>query len=1264
VQGACVEKLSIRPGQSRALARWHVEQGAPDSSMVVNDSKLARPRSSANEVVSTSGDVGVSSLRLCRSILTAPAIMGHVSARLFTLQIFLLQLLLGILTMSQVVSGSEYSGGYPMDWIDPAPACLCDSRKGQGFSSRRGVCEYGSLTGCNECENMEKCATIHTIVGDGLRSYDGDCKYARDLPYCIAPHEASISLPIQIVYDENDNLFIADSGNNRVRMVSKNIIRTIAGTGETGFSGDGGLGRLAKLRFPEGLAIMKHSNSQTREVFISDFLNQRIRRVRQVNKQDLFSDWIIDTVAGNGKRGDSCEYRIDSRRCHALHTAMNNPRALAFASSGELYIVDSGNRKIQRLDLTSNTWETYVGSSASDDLMALEREGGVFLAGSWSENNLNVVISAIYTLAIDGLDQLWFMDAANNRIFKTPLIHKNDPTTYTGIIGQYQAHFKRHFGGVETPSRFAVSSYADEWLNQAFGNLTMWLKVVDGIEEPGERKKADGLRVGYAYWHFATPVRGEWCTYSTFEQKTRCKSVTAQFAQFHDLMGMCFDIANEMYVTDMEQSEILFIGEVFKPTAMIRAYDSPVRSTTRGCPCLKNWVYWFDNGLNANWPKSKCGGTAVYPALKDDGTPNLKAGQSLGCTATNYCKNVGSQLEWCYVNTTGMGDQDQCIDTLWGYCTKAGGGIEWQPIKGTTVFGNEKRTKGEVIVTRSSWLQVVENLGADLWVLQDIPGSSPGVGGWKSATLVDKWAVLLGFRARRKAEATTIPNGCSDLCCGLPELGRRYDYDYYGDRILLGECAILSLADVSLVDKYLPQTDSKLVLYFDKLGFLSMDDENNLQDCQEQCALDDFCSSFMVSCNKSSKAAFCEEATPGSICVFFNENYPYDIYPLGEGNRGRINVTNLNKALSKAAGSNRSAILEPYLMTFGQPFSPRPRVGSSWSDATVGTRPMSSFYNATLMMEHKADLPRSRGVIEGPVAMLSLRLRSCEERCILTPGCTAVAFPGCYLLNATADSYLQQDDKAPNSLTMYLKKHVKVRVSGVTGLQDAYAFQGDNQEAPKALLNRPSACAVDSKGDMAFADTWNMRIRKISSQNLNCQYLTKLFAVQELKAYAYMMNRVEKTCHISTKLELALGQVEMEAVDSQYPQPFTNLLCRREADDDSAGSLTNSLYALCHACKDMVDPLEEDTYQAIEGRRRRSRPPRCPSEHLCECRASFEAVLKSPVYLNCPSSNLYFDRFHRLVTTYVACFMTDASESKYVSEPDMLEALQQNMRDR
>ena len=142
---------------------------------------------------------------------------------------------------------------------------------------------------------------------------------------------ASISAIPSIAVDTNGNIYIADTGNHRIRKVtvSTGIITTIAGNGTAGYAGDNGPATSAQIYEPKAVAI-----SEFGEVFIADTLNQRVRKLEGT---------IIVTVAGNGFEGWSGDGGA------ATSASLFQPLGLAFDTTGNLYVADSWNSSIRRL---------------------------------------------------------------------------------------------------------------------------------------------------------------------------------------------------------------------------------------------------------------------------------------------------------------------------------------------------------------------------------------------------------------------------------------------------------------------------------------------------------------------------------------------------------------------------------------------------------------------------------------------------------------------------------------------------------------------------------------------------------------------------------------------------------------------------------------------------------------------------------------------------------------------------------------------------
>lgn len=163
---------------------------------------------------------------------------------------------------------------------------------------------------------------IETVAGggDGL---SGDTGLAT---------EAKLTNPSGVALDTEGNLYISEGMADRVRRVSPDgIISTVAGTGERGFSGDGGPATSAQLGSPSDVEVDSAGN-----LFIVDRGNRCIRRVDP--------DGIINTVAGScGREG----FSGDGGPAHAA--LLNHPTAVALDSIGNLYIADLGNDRIRKV---------------------------------------------------------------------------------------------------------------------------------------------------------------------------------------------------------------------------------------------------------------------------------------------------------------------------------------------------------------------------------------------------------------------------------------------------------------------------------------------------------------------------------------------------------------------------------------------------------------------------------------------------------------------------------------------------------------------------------------------------------------------------------------------------------------------------------------------------------------------------------------------------------------------------------------------------
>ncbi len=217
----------------------------------------------------------------------------------------------------------------------PATAAALDSPQGLALDSIGNL--YLADTHNHRIRRIDVVTgIITTIAGTGTPGYSGDNSIATT---------AQITLPTALAFDRNNNLYVADTGNHRVRRIdaSTQIITTVAGTGTQGFSGDAGPAIAATIDSPTGLACDASSN-----LYLADTHNHLIRRI------DITTG-IITTIAGTGAAG----YSGDTAAATAANLAL--PHGLTIDPNGNLYLADTANHRIRRIDATTGIITTIAG---------------------------------------------------------------------------------------------------------------------------------------------------------------------------------------------------------------------------------------------------------------------------------------------------------------------------------------------------------------------------------------------------------------------------------------------------------------------------------------------------------------------------------------------------------------------------------------------------------------------------------------------------------------------------------------------------------------------------------------------------------------------------------------------------------------------------------------------------------------------------------------------------------------------------------------
>jgi hypothetical protein len=175
---------------------------------------------------------------------------------------------------------------------------------------------------------------LTTVAGEGTYGFGGDGGPATS---------AQLKNPAGLAVDSDDGLYIADSGNNRIRKVLDGVITTVAGDGTRGFGGDNGLATSAQFDSLSSIAIDTLGN-----LFIADRNNPRIRKV---------SNGVITTIAGNGIVGFAGD------NGPASDAELGYPRDVAVDSTGKVYISDTAINRIRVLTPSGSSCSACVGNA-------------------------------------------------------------------------------------------------------------------------------------------------------------------------------------------------------------------------------------------------------------------------------------------------------------------------------------------------------------------------------------------------------------------------------------------------------------------------------------------------------------------------------------------------------------------------------------------------------------------------------------------------------------------------------------------------------------------------------------------------------------------------------------------------------------------------------------------------------------------------------------------------------------------------------------
>ncbi|HUY22655.1 MAG TPA: DUF6531 domain-containing protein, partial [Acidimicrobiales bacterium] len=249
---------------------------------------------------------------------------------------------------------------------------------------------------------------IYTVAGTGTLGYSGDGGAARS---------AELRYPYSVAVDANGNIVIADTYNDRVRIVAGSTgsfygismtlgdIYTVAGNGTAGYSGDGGAATSAELGQPKGVTLDANGN-----LVVADTFNYRIRVVAETTATyygQSMTAGDIYTVAGTGSSG----YSGDGGA--ATSAKLYLPEDVATDSHGNLVVADRGNNVIR---VVAEATGSYYGvSMTTGDIYTVAGNGTAGYSGDGGAA-ISAKLSSPQTARVDGSGNLVIADTANNRV--------------------------------------------------------------------------------------------------------------------------------------------------------------------------------------------------------------------------------------------------------------------------------------------------------------------------------------------------------------------------------------------------------------------------------------------------------------------------------------------------------------------------------------------------------------------------------------------------------------------------------------------------------------------------------------------------------------------------------------------------------------------------------------------------------------------------------------------------------------------------------
>ena len=287
---------------------------------------------------------------------------------------------------------------------------------------------YFADTNRQEVFESSLAGALTVVAGNGVQGFGGDGGPANG---------AELNSPQGVAVGANGTLYIADTGNGRIRAVWGGVISTFAGNGSVGFGGDGGAAASAAFRGPNALAI-----DASGALLVCDAGNERVRRI---------SGGVITTIVGNGVQG----FAGDGGAATAAQ--IDTPMGLAVGGDGRIFVADSHNDRIRVVGT-----DGVIGTFAGSGVRGFAGDGGAATAAE---------LSLPRGLLVTAGGAVIFADSNNQRIRSVDAGGTITTIVGSGVQGGANDGGLARAAGLNTPRGVAMSMYGAPVYADALNHL-------------------------------------------------------------------------------------------------------------------------------------------------------------------------------------------------------------------------------------------------------------------------------------------------------------------------------------------------------------------------------------------------------------------------------------------------------------------------------------------------------------------------------------------------------------------------------------------------------------------------------------------------------------------------------------------------------------------------------------------------------------------------------------------------------------------------